>query len=470
MIPTEAITSENLNSLLFYFTVMGLLLVLAIFVRLKIKIFKKYFIPASLIAGILGLFLGPYGAKLFSEEMVSTWGALAGILISVVFAPMLIGMKKEKQDGTGKLVARHLIYSYTGSLLQISIPLIVASLILIPLFDLNEMFASIIEVGWAGGHGTAAGMIEVYNDLGWTDGASLGVTAATFGIIIGIISGVIMINHGVRKGYTSIIKKSEELSGSNDSDVIPIKAQKSNSVNTLNPDLVESFAFHAGLISIAILIGWFIQQTIALYIPGIPLFPLAMIGGLIVNLVISKTKYVDMIDVNTLNRIQGIALDFLVLGAVASIQIPIVLEFAVPLAIITIITVAVMIWYFYFLGKRFFPKDWFENSIVHYGAYSGVTAIGLMLLRTVDPEMKTDAAKGFALRAPFYSPILGGGLITSIIPVLMLNSSSLIIGVSALGILVLLLVVSKLFGLFEKPQSPQSNEEKVSSQSKRDIV
>ncbi|GAA0343662.1 hypothetical protein GCM10008931_38680 [Oceanobacillus oncorhynchi subsp. oncorhynchi] len=298
MIPTEAITSENLNSLLFYFTVMGLLLVLAIFVRLKIKIFKKYFIPASLIAGILGLFLGPYGAKLFSEEMVSTWGALAGILISVVFAPMLIGMKKEKQDGTGKLVARHLIYSYTGSLLQISIPLIVASLILIPLFDLNEMFASIIEVGWAGGHGTAAGMIEVYNDLGWTDGASLGVTAATFGIIIGIISGVIMINHGVRKGYTSIIKKSEELSGSNDSDVIPIKAQKSNSVNTLNPDLVESFAFHAGLISIAILIGWFIQQTIALYIPGIPLFPLAMIGGLIVNLVISKTKYVDMIDVN----------------------------------------------------------------------------------------------------------------------------------------------------------------------------
>lgn len=97
MIPTEAITSENLNSLLFYFTVMGLLLVLAIFVRLKIKIFKKYFIPASLIAGILGLFLGPYGAKLFSEEMVSTWGALAGILISVVFAPMLIGMKKRNK-------------------------------------------------------------------------------------------------------------------------------------------------------------------------------------------------------------------------------------------------------------------------------------------------------------------------------------------------------------------------------------
>ena len=104
---------------------MGLLLVFATFLRLKIKVLKKYFIPASLLAGFIGLLLGPYGVKLFSEEMVNTWGALAGILISIVFAPMLMGMKNEKQSGTGKLVGRHLLYSYTGSLLQLSIPLIV---------------------------------------------------------------------------------------------------------------------------------------------------------------------------------------------------------------------------------------------------------------------------------------------------------------------------------------------------------
>lgn len=451
MIPNEMISSGTLNALLFYFVVMGLLLTVGVFIRLKVKLFKKYFIPASLIAGFLGLALGPYGAKLFSEEMVGTWGGISGILITIVFAPMLIGMKNEKQKGTSKLVARHLIYSYAGSLLQLSIPLIVAALILIPLFDLNEMFASIIEVGWAGGHGTAAGMIEVYSGLGWEDGASLGVTSATIGIVLGIISGIIMINHGVKKGYTSVIGKREELEKNNEHDVIPSEKQTVSSVNTLNPDLVEGFAFHMGLIAIATLIGWFMQKAITVYVPGIPLFPLAMIGGLLVNMIISRTKYMEMIDLNTFKRIQGFALDFLIIGAVASIKIPIVLEFAVPLLILTIVTMAMMLWYFYYLGKRFFPESWFENAIVHYGSYTGVAAVGLMLLRTVDPEMNTESGKAYALRAPLYSPFLGGGLITSIIPVLMMQSSSLIVGLVCLGILIVLLIAAKVFGLLSKP-------------------
>ncbi|WP_088052541.1 sodium/glutamate symporter family protein [Virgibacillus dakarensis] len=193
--------------------------------------------------------------------------------------------------------------------------------------------------------------------------------------------------------------------------------------------------------------------SIEIYVPGIPLFPLAMIGGLIVNVIVSETKYFDMIDVNTLNRIQGIALDFLIIGAVAAIKVPIVLEFAIPLVILTLVTMIIMLWFFYYLGKRFFPENWFESAIVHYGAYSGVTAVGLMLLRTSDPEMKTNSSMGFALRAPFYSPFLGGGLITSIIPVLMIKSNSLIVGLSSLAILILLLVVGKFTGLIVKPKS-----------------
>lgn len=451
MIPNEIISSGTLNTLLFYFIVMGALLTLGVFVRIKFKLFKKYFIPASLIAGFIGLAIGPYGAKLLSEEMVGTWGGIAGILITIVFAPMLIGMKNEKEKGTSKLVARHLVYSYTGSLLQLSVPLIVAALILIPLFDLNQMFASIIEVGWAGGHGTAAGMVDVYTDLGWEAGASLGVTSATIGIVIGIISGIIMINHGVRKGYTSVIANPDELASNNEHDVIPLDKRKVSSVNTLNPDLVEGFAFHMGLIAIATIIGWFMQKIITVYVPGIPLFPLAMIGGLLVNMVISRTKYIDMIDMETFKRIQGFALDFLIIGAVASIKIPIVIEYAMPLLILSVVTMAMMIWYFYYLGRRFFPEQWFENAIVHYGSYTGVAAVGLLLLRTVDPEMKTDSGKAYALRAPLYSPFLGGGLITSIIPVLMLQSSSLIVGLVCLGILALLLIVAKVTGLLTVP-------------------
>ncbi len=41
------------------FVVLGLLLLLGYGIRLKIRSFQKYFIPSSVIAGFLGLFLGP---------------------------------------------------------------------------------------------------------------------------------------------------------------------------------------------------------------------------------------------------------------------------------------------------------------------------------------------------------------------------------------------------------------------------
>ncbi|MGY3718079.1 sodium/glutamate symporter [Sutcliffiella cohnii] len=450
MLPNEVISSGTLNALLFYFGVLGLLLIIGVFLRLKVGIFRKYFIPASLIAGFVGLVFGPYGVKVFSEEMVGTWGSIAGILITIVFAPMLIGMKSNKSEKgkTSKLVARHLIYSYTGSLLQIAIPLLLVAVLLAPLFGLNPLFGTIVEVGWAGGHGTAAGMTEAYVNLGWEDGASLGVTSATIGIVLGILSGIIMINHGVKKGYTSVLKNRDQITSTKEDDMIPSGKQKSSSVGTVNSDMVEGFAFHMGLIAIAVLIGWFMQKFIADYISGVPLFPLAMIGGLIVNAVISRTKYFDMIDVNTFKRIQGIALDFLIIGAVASIKVPIVMEYWLPLLIIIAATMAFMLWYFYFLGKRIFNEDWFENAIVHYGSYTGVAAVGLMLLRTADPEMKTDAGKAYALRSPFYSPFLGGGLLTALVPVLVIEYSAGLVGLGALAILIVLLLVAKVLGLF----------------------
>lgn len=447
MIPNDAINSGVLNSLLFYIMMMGVLLVVAVLIRTNIKIFKRFFIPASLIAGLIGLVLGPFGAGLFSSEMVVAWGSLAGILITIVFAPMLIGVKKQENKGKSKLMLRHLVFSYTASLLQIGIPVLVAALIILPFFNVPEIFATIIEVGWAGGHGTAAGMVEAYEALDWTEGGSLAVTTATIGIVFGILSGIVMINIAVKRGHSSVIKDPKELSSNEGEDLIPVEKQKPSAIETLNPDMIESTAFHLGLIGIAVIIGWFMQQVLALVVTGIPLFPLAMIGGVIVNAVIMRTKYAVVVDKQTLNRIQGVALDFLVLGAVASIQIPVVVDYLAPLIILTLVTIAFMMWFFYYLGPRFFPTNWFENSIVHYGAYTGVTAIGLMLLRTADPKMETEAGQGFALRAPFYSPFLGGGLITAVIPVLIVNSNSFIVGAGALVIVAILLLISHKFGL-----------------------
>jgi len=48
-----------------------------------------------------------------------------------------------------------LYFSYIGDFIQIGIPFIISALILEPIWHVNPMFASVVEIGWAGGHGTA---------------------------------------------------------------------------------------------------------------------------------------------------------------------------------------------------------------------------------------------------------------------------------------------------------------------------
>jgi ESS family glutamate:Na+ symporter len=49
---------------------------------------------------------------------------------------------------------------------------------------------------------------------------------------------------------------------------------------------------------------------------------------------------------------------------------------------------------------------------------TGVTALGLLLLRVADPHFKTPAAKSFGFKQILYEPMLGGGFITAAAPIL----------------------------------------------------
>src|SRR5699024_8874496 len=65
------------------------------------------------------------------------------------------------------------------------------------------------------------------------------------------------------------------------------------------------------------------------------------------------------------------------------------------------------------LGPRILPSYWFERSIGDFGQSTGITATGLLLMRVVDPEMKSPAYEGFGYKQLVFEPFLGGGLFTA---------------------------------------------------------
>ncbi|WP_020008219.1 sodium/glutamate symporter [Salinicoccus albus] len=448
MFPLETIESESLNTLLFYTACLGILLLIGVIIRIKLKIFKRLIIPASLIAGFIGLILGPHILGLIPVEMMDTWSGYAGVLIAIVFAPMLIGIEINVKRFKETQAVSQLMYSWGTSLIQWGIPLVLMGLIFTPIFGVDPLFGTLVEIGWSGGHGTAGGMVGVFEELNWSDGGSLGLTTATIGLLVGIIAGTIIINYGVRKGYTRYMTKRDTVVQSDKPDIIPSSDQQPSSVSTIQSEIVDGYGFHLAIISVAVIIGWILQDIIESFIPGMPLFPLAMIGGFIVGIMLKRTNFYEAVDLETFRRIQGFALDFLIVSAVATISIPVVVDYFVPLLIMSIVMLVTMISFFFYVGPRLFEKDWFEHSIILFGTACGVAAVGYMLLRMVDPKLQSDAFIAYGLRAPFTSPFAGGGLVTASIPILTVSFGALGVGVTSIIIMLLIFIFAKFVGIF----------------------
>jgi ESS family glutamate:Na+ symporter len=139
-----------------------------------------------------------------------------------------------------------------------------------------------------------------------------------------------------------------------------------------------------------------------------------MIGGVILQIFLCRFKQDSLVSKEQMQRLSGASLDFLVVSAVTTIQLKVVLNNLIPLLILvvagTIFCIAVVV----FVAPRLLKNAWFEKAIADFGQATGVTATGLMLLRTVDPENKTEAAACFGYKQLLHEPIMGGGLWTAL--------------------------------------------------------
>lgn len=96
---------------------------------------------------------------------------------------------------------------------------------------------------------------------------------------------------------------------------------------------------------------------------------------------------------------------------------------------------------------------------------SGVTAIGLLLLRLVDPHYRTDTATAFGFKQMIYEPFLGGGLITALAPFLILQLGIVPSLLVACGFMLLFWIVARFNGWWYTGRDKREEKDKKSSRS-----
>ncbi|MFM9041817.1 MAG: sodium/glutamate symporter, partial [Vulcanococcus sp.] len=168
----------------------SLLLLAGISLRRKLRLLQALGIPEALVAGLLGLLIGPYGPwPVFPERVYAVWSQTPGVLISLVFATLFLGQRLPSPRELWRRAAGQTAFGMTLGFGQYLVGGLMVLLVLQPLFGTNPLMACLIEVGFEGGHGTAAGMGTTFSDLGLPSGEALGLAMATVGVVSAVLIG-----------------------------------------------------------------------------------------------------------------------------------------------------------------------------------------------------------------------------------------------------------------------------------------
>jgi glutamate:Na+ symporter, ESS family len=239
------------------------------------------------------------------------------------------------------------------------------------------------------------------------------------------------------------------------------------SANTMNGNRCPAFArtrsidplsVHLGFFALAIGIGWLILQGLIqlesltwnadgdglALMEHIPLFPLAMVGGVLVQVALMRLGHARALDRGLVNRVSGAALDVLIVSALATLSLEAVGSHFWTFLILAAAGIAWALFGFLVLAPRMFPRDWYPMGLANFGQGIGMTVIGLLLVRMADPENRSGAMESFGYKQLLFEPVVGGGLFTAaslplifhfgVLPVL-LGCTALMIGWLLFGLL-----------------------------------
>ena len=387
--------------------------------RIKLAVqLERFGLPIAVISGIAGISIGPFGLiHVLSKETTSVWSNFPTPLLSLVFATLMMGRPIPNINGLVRPIVNQFLLALSLGFGQFFVGGLVVEYLLSPSMDTNPLMGCLIEVGFEGGHGAATIIGESFKRLGFDDGLELGLAMATVGLLSSSLLGSIFIFLGrtLRLSDTGEISELKE----------NLNSKKKIEIFSDLRILIINLGFAGLAISFGVLLLKFLRYISTFFgefsreiIFSLPVFPLILIGSLLIRYILEKTKNTEYIS-NILQREIGIlSTDLLIFTAMASLDIAVVFDNWLIILVFTIFGLCwnlICIAYFaYFI----FDDYWFEKSLIEFGNSTGVVASGLLLLRLADPKNISKTLPIFTSKQLFAQLLLSGGFFTVIAPIM----------------------------------------------------
>ena len=372
---------------------------------------RKSMVPAAVIAGFVLLafkLVGVVKIDSYFMEGLTYHGITIGFIALTLRVP-------EKSDNDGSLtglrsgaivVSTYMVQGFVG----LGITILLALTIMPNLFPASGI---LLPMGYGQGPGQANNIGTSYESLGFVGGRSFGVAIAAAGYLCACIVGVIYINYLARKGKVSA-KDPSYVSGSlsvkdfETEGEVPV----SESVDRLSIQMVLVLAVYLATF-LAIRTA---TSLLAAAAPGVantlnPLLwgfnfifgsGLAIVMRLILKALRSRRLMTQQYQNNyLLSRISGFAFDIMIVSAISTIEVSDLRGLWLPFVLLVVAGAALTLVHLRYVCKKVYPGYYYEGLVSMYGMMTGTISSGVLLLREIDPLMKTPAANNLVLGSSF---------------------------------------------------------------------
>jgi len=388
------------------------LILLANTLRQKIPFIRNSLMPTAVLAGFILLVLRTFNIIHVNPSYLEsiTYHAIALGFIALSLR------RPEQQSESGALLAgkngalivsTYMVQAATGLIISLALAYTIMP-------DLFKASGILLPMAYGQGPGQANNVGTTYEALGMAGGRSFGLSLAAAGYLVACIVGVVFMNILNRRGKIRRASEGDFVSGSvtmdtfQDENEIPIS------------ESVDKLSVQAALVALIYLLTYLLTRGIVAGLNAVAPGVAATVGTLLwgFNFIMGSIlatgcrvlfKHLRRFKVMNrqyqnnylLSRLSGLAFDFMTVAGIASINIEDLSGYWMPFLLMAVCGAVTTFVYLRFMCRKLYPGYVHEGFFSMFGMLTGTISSGVLLLREIDPDLKTPASNNLVTGSSF---------------------------------------------------------------------
>ena len=404
--------NEALWNPIIQFGIIAFLILLANVLRRKIPAVQASLMPTAVLAGFILLLLRTSGILKIDVEFLEM---LTYHMIALGFIALSLRVPEKTSEATPMIGSKSGALIVSTYLVQATVGLVISLVLAYTVMPgFFKAGGILLPMAYGQGPGQANNVGTTYEALGMAGGRSFGLSLAAMGYLCACTVGVIYLFVMNRQGKLKHIKDKDYISGSvtidtyQDDNEIPIA------------ESVDKLSVQMALVLLLYLLTYLITDGITNLLQAISPGLVKSVGTLLwgFNFIIGsmiavgcsvlfsslkKLKWMNRQYQNNylLSRLSGLAFDFMIVAGIASINIDDLSGLWLPFILMAVAGGVVTLLYLRFMCEKLYPGYVYEGFLSMFGMLTGTISSGVLLLREIDPELKTPASNNLVTGSSF---------------------------------------------------------------------